>query len=49
MAAVRLIWERPSFNVRQRPLINVLIVPQLVTRLAREPVRGLGRAWFVVK
>ena len=34
-AAVRLIWERPSVNVRQRPVMNVPIVTQLVTRLTR--------------
>lgn len=27
-------WERPSVNVRQRPLVNVPIVTQLVTRLS---------------
>jgi hypothetical protein len=40
-AAVRLIWERPSVNVRQRLVMNVPIVTQLVTRLASESVRGL--------
>jgi hypothetical protein len=33
-AAVCLIWERPSVNVRQRPVMNVAIVTRLVTRLA---------------
>ena len=33
-AVVYLIWERLSVNVRQRPVINVAIVTQLVTRLA---------------
>ena len=33
-AAVRLTWERPSVNVRQRPVMNVPIVTQLVTRPA---------------
>jgi hypothetical protein len=41
-AAVRLIWERPSVNVRQRLVVNVPIVTQLVTRLAIESVRGFG-------
>jgi len=34
-AAVRLIWERLSVNVRQRPVMNVPIVTQLVTRPGR--------------
>jgi hypothetical protein len=33
-AVVRLIWERPSVNIRQRPATNVPVVTQLVTRLA---------------
>jgi hypothetical protein len=40
--AVCLIWERPSVNVRQRLVMNVPVVTQLVTRLASESVRGLG-------
>jgi len=48
-AAACLIWERLSVNVHQRPVMNVLIVTQLVTRLASESVRGLGRAWSAVK
>jgi len=31
-AAVSVTWEQPSVNVRQRPLVNVAIVTQLVTR-----------------
>jgi hypothetical protein len=41
-AAVRLIWERPSVNVRQRLVMNVPIVTQLVTRLASGSVQGFG-------
>jgi hypothetical protein len=48
-AAVRLIWERPSINVRPRPVMNVPIDTQLVTRLASESVRGLVHAWSAVK
>jgi hypothetical protein len=48
-AAVRLIWERPSVNVRQRPAMNVPIVTQLVTRLASESASGLVHAWLAVK
>jgi hypothetical protein len=46
-AAVRLIWERPSVNVCQRPAMNVPIVTQLVTRLASDPVGDQPRpeAW----
>ena len=47
-AAVCLIWERPSVNVRQRPVMNVAIVTQLVTRLASESVRGWVHAWYAV-
>ena len=48
-AAVRLIWERPSVNVRQPLVMNVPIVSQLVTRLASKSVRGLVHAWSSVK
>jgi hypothetical protein len=41
-AAVRLIWERPSVSVRQRPVMNVPIVTQLVTRLASRVGPGFG-------
>ena len=47
-AAVCLIWERPSVNVRQRPVMNVAIVTQLVTRLASSR-RGLVHVWSEVR
>jgi Tetratricopeptide repeat len=39
-AAVCLIWERPSVNVRQRPVMNLPIVTQLTARV----LGGLGAA-----
>jgi hypothetical protein len=41
-AAACLTWERPSVDVRWRPLLSVMIVTHLVTRLPASDDRACG-------